>query len=147
MIPQWVMCKQQHHGTCMLCRISVMQASHPWVQVKVQLSHNEVTQSGIQNTKQLVFVLDAVGQNPKKKKKVALTVKNFGAHVNVNKLKSNFGSMELAWRCRPPQHCFLLVLCSLNCLMPELCFKTCAPPTLCCKILADQAGMQPRRWS
>lgn len=70
------------------------------LQVKITVSHHDIKDDELVNQKSLVFLLDEIVEQPKKKKKVTLTLKNFGAQCCIPKIKSNTETMEIAWRCR-----------------------------------------------
>jgi hypothetical protein len=79
----------------------------------VRISHHNLkkTDQTMNQTKELVFVLDPPPDEEQKKKKRKLkkggkeakestvSVKNFGAHLNIPKVK-NSQHLGLAWRCR-----------------------------------------------
>jgi len=72
------------------------------IQVKLEVSHHQKVDGGWKTTKPICFVLDelqAEKKKPKKAKKAGVTSKNFGAYINISKLKS-VPSVVLAWRCR-----------------------------------------------
>ena len=72
------------------------------IQVKLEVSHHQKVDGGWKTTKPICFVLDelqAEKKKPKKNKKAGVTSKNFGAYINISKLKS-VPSVVLAWRCR-----------------------------------------------
>ncbi len=87
---------------------AVIVVYHPHPKVKVELSHHKKMEDGLDfdAAKKLVFVLDDVktsnnGKKQKKDKSSSLTAKNFGAYIDVNKVKANPTTLALAWRCRP----------------------------------------------
>ena len=72
------------------------------MQVKLEVSHHQKVDGGWKTVKPICFVLDELQPEPKKSKKKksnTITSKNFGAYINVSKLKS-VPSLLLAWRCR-----------------------------------------------
>ena len=89
----------------------------PPFKVKVRISHHTLKKSdqSISQAKDLVFVLDplADAEQTKKKRKLkkggkdakesTVSVKNFGAHLNIPKVK-NSQHVGLAWRCRLDSH-------------------------------------------
>lgn len=77
-------------------------------EVKVRISHHNIKKpdNAISSTKELIFVLDALDDKPKKKnkgkknsKEPTTSVKNFGANLNIPKVKNN-EHLKTAWRCR-----------------------------------------------
>lgn len=76
--------------------------------VKIQISHHTLEGTDIASSKEIVFIMDEPkGAEPKKgrKKKTtadakpSVSIKNFGAHVQVSKLK-DVATLTLCWRCR-----------------------------------------------
>lgn len=78
----------------------------PSSQVKVELTHHELVDFEWKNTKSLVFVMDELVDPVKKEGKrrktkgPEYTSRNFGAFMNISKLK-NCTALTLAWRIRP----------------------------------------------
>ena len=76
-----------------------------YCQVKVELTHHELVDFEWKSVKSLVFVLDEIVDPVKKEGKRRktkgpdYTLRNFGAFMNIGKLK-NATSMTLAWRVR-----------------------------------------------
>ena len=77
------------------------------MQVKIEISHHTLGDEW-KNVKPLVFLVDepkpeAVkkekDKKSKKKKGPSMTAKNFGAHLQLNKVKEA-QILSLAWRCR-----------------------------------------------
>lgn len=83
----------------------------PWFEVKLRISHHSLKKSenSITPTKDLVFVLDELNEEPTKKKRkkanakdesvAGVTMKNFGSNVSVPKVKGS-SLLKVAWRCR-----------------------------------------------
>lgn len=71
--------------------------------MKIELSHHNLDTSTkeVTSTKPLVFVMDQMAEPQGKKRKVIITTKNFGARLDIGKLKEGLGpSLQLFWRCR-----------------------------------------------
>ncbi|CAL1154099.1 unnamed protein product [Cladocopium goreaui] len=82
--------------------VSIMSDLEDHGEVKLEVSHHQKVDGGWKTTKPICFVLDelqAEKKKPKKAKKAGVTSKNFGAYINISKLKS-VPSVVLAWRCR-----------------------------------------------
>ena len=84
------------------------------LQVKIEVSHHALQDGAWKTTKPLVFVLDNIPEEKQKKVKKELkekkrklkkegtdgiSMKNFGAHLDVPKIKSA-EHLTTAWRCR-----------------------------------------------
>ena len=82
---------------------------HVAAKVKVQISHHSLLENGdLKQSKALVFVLDMPSEDaPGKKRKATITAKNFGAHVNISRLKANGDNLMIVWRCRQGRSLFL----------------------------------------
>ena len=76
----------------------------------MEVSHHKLHEGEFKNTSPLVFVMDDLPdpesekvkkekKSKKSKTKDSITTRNFGAHVDVSKLKSA-EHLSLAWRCR-----------------------------------------------
>ena len=96
--------KTQSRTFCLAKYQPALQIKHP--KAKLEISHHACSDGGdFTCSKPLVFVMDEVKEETvkkegkKKKKTPGLTNKNFGAHLQVSKVKSS-EMLALAWRCR-----------------------------------------------
>lgn len=84
---------------------SLVSVSRSPRQVNVKLTHHTLTDAGVSLEKSLVFVLDEPKQadeekkSKKKKKDSGPNHKNFGAKLDVNKMKGT-DKFVIGWRCR-----------------------------------------------
>eukprot|EP00438_Fugacium_kawagutii_P008987 Skav223739 [mRNA] locus=scaffold2572:167090:171101:+ [translate_table: standard] len=77
--------------------------------VKIQISHHALEGTDVSSSKEIVFIMDEPKRDDEPKKgrkkknngdaKPPLSIKNFGVHVQVSKLK-DVSTLKLCWRCR-----------------------------------------------
>ena len=122
-----------YYSTCTLLSLSPSK-------VKLEVSHHIQQDENWTSSKPLVFVMDETPEVPKKTKKRSkngstMTSKNFGAFMNISKIKTCATTLLVAWRCR-------LLDCTFN------TFNTFLQLVCCSSCLFDRGWMptHPAAW-